>query len=180
MPRKGRSAKGAGLPGTASANRTDMANQTPPGLPYGEAGRLQAGMAQVPVPRQGPLPLPPPAPTAAGPGGPSGAPPALAQGPAPGVPAGSNPPASGLAQILAAAGSMAPPSGPGLSAPTARPDEPVTTGLPIGPGAGPEALAANGQMNRPSPLAMILNTTAQTTGSSVLANLAAAAAAQGL
>lgn len=30
---------------------------------------------------------------------------------------------------------------PNLSDPTARPNEPVTTGLPVGPGAGPEALA---------------------------------------
>jgi len=28
-----------------------------------------------------------------------------------------------------------------ITAPTERPDEPVTTGIPIGPGAGPEALA---------------------------------------
>jgi hypothetical protein len=29
---------------------------------------------------------------------------------------------------------------PNLSDPSARPDEPVTTGLPFGPGAGPEAM----------------------------------------
>jgi len=31
-----------------------------------------------------------------------------------------------------------------LAAPTERPNEPVTTGLPSGPGAGPEALMAGG------------------------------------
>lgn len=32
-----------------------------------------------------------------------------------------------------------------LTAPTQRPDEPITAGSPFGPGAGPEALVTNGQ-----------------------------------
>lgn len=32
-----------------------------------------------------------------------------------------------------------------LTAPTSRPDEPVTTGLPVGPGAGPEAIPPVGR-----------------------------------
>jgi hypothetical protein len=87
---------------------------------------------------------------------------------------------SGLASILAAATAQAPPSGPGLSGPTQRPNEPVTAGLPSGPGPGPEALQASGQLNQSSPLAMTLSTTARVTGSAVLANLAASAASQGL
>ena len=49
----------------------------------------------------------------------------------------------------AAPGATPPPQGPvpgslpGLSAPTQRPDEPVTHGLPMGPGAGPEVLSPN-------------------------------------
>ena len=50
----------------------------------------------------------------------------------------------------AAPGATPPPQGPvpgslpGLSAPTQRPDEPVTHGLPMGPGAGPEVLMNTG------------------------------------
>lgn len=44
-----------------------------------------------------------------------------------------------LAAALAAAQQAAPPTG-GIGAPTARPGEPVTAGLPSGPGSGPEAL----------------------------------------
>ena len=48
-------------------------------------------------------------------------------------------------------------SGPGVpqyqggafNAPSARPDEPITTGAPVGPGAGPEALSFVNPMSRP-------------------------------
>jgi len=43
---------------------------------------------------------------------------------------------------------LAPGDVPGLGDPTANPNEPVTAGLPIGPGAGPEAL---GIMTQDSP-----------------------------
>ena len=42
--------------------------------------------------------------------------------------------------VGAAAASVLPPVTGRLNAPTARPGVPVTTGLPMGPGAGPEAL----------------------------------------
>lgn len=51
-----------------------------------------------------------------------------------------------LAQALAQAQAMAPPQG-GLLAPSNRPSEPVTAGLPIGPGPGPEALGGMANMN---------------------------------
>lgn len=40
---------------------------------------------------------------------------------------------------------------PNLSAPSSRPDEPVTAGLPVGPGAGPEVMQPMG-----SPVRMTL------------------------
>lgn len=48
-----------------------------------------------------------------------------------------------LGAVLQAAQSAPAPSG-GLFAPTGRPAEPVTAGLPIGAGAGPEAVNAGG------------------------------------
>ncbi len=47
-----------------------------------------------------------------------------------------------------------------LSAPTVRPDEPVTAGLPIGPGAGPQALG----QSYGSPIADVLRRVAKATG----------------
>lgn len=44
-----------------------------------------------------------------------------------------------MAAAIAAAQGMAPPPG-GLARPSGRPDEAVTAGLRVGPGAGPEAL----------------------------------------
>jgi hypothetical protein len=68
-----------------------------------------------------------------------------------------------------------------LSGPTARPNEPVTAGLPIGAGPGPEAMP-------PSPLTMApeggklsdtLTQIAQRTGSSAMAALAQRAQGMG-
>jgi hypothetical protein len=42
---------------------------------------------------------------------------------------------------------QAPPAPPDLYRPTERPDEPVTHGLPVGPGAGPESLQVTGAAN---------------------------------
>jgi hypothetical protein len=48
---------------------------------------------------------------------------------------------------------MIPPdSVPSPTAPTMYPDEPLTAGLPSGPGAGPEALPMGLSMNRPDPV----------------------------
>lgn len=54
------------------------------------------------------------------------------------IPIAGNPHAKSLAQAMPS--NIPPGSLPGLDAETAYPNEPVTTGLPIGPGAGPEAL----------------------------------------
>jgi hypothetical protein len=109
------------------ANRQDMSRVTPgqipgqpafapTGLPYGDAQRLMQAQQQVAIPasRQGPAPSPSPV---SGGGAPMRAP--SPQRPQPGAP--------NLADLL--------------SRPTLRPNEPVTTGLPVGPGAGPEAFA---------------------------------------
>ena len=53
--------------------------------------------------------------------------------------------------------------------PTARPQEPVTAGLPVGPGPGPEAL----QMRRGSPVGEIMREVARASGDPFLAELAA-------
>lgn len=56
---------------------------------------------------------------------------------------------SATAARMAAAGGggrgPAPGQIPGLDTPTLRPDEPVTTGLPTGPGGGPDVLGLGGQ-----------------------------------
>lgn len=46
-----------------------------------------------------------------------------------------------MAAALQAALASRPPASQGLLAPTARPAEPVTQGLPVGAGAGPEVLS---------------------------------------
>lgn len=58
------------------------------------------------------------------------------------VPMGSSPVSSAPLQQAPAAPVPAPGTLPHLE-PTNRPNEPVTTGLPFGPGAGPEAIAPN-------------------------------------
>lgn len=71
----------------------------------------------------------------------------LPQAPPPGTPPPSGPPGSGggappgFGGAIDAASAMQPPSQL-LSDPTARPGEPLTHGMPFGPGAGPEALQA--------------------------------------
>lgn len=169
MPRKRAGAAGVGLPGTPSANRTDMAIKTPTGLPYGEAGALQAAQQAVPLPQdvpgagQGATPPPPT---------PSNGPTPIA--PPGGLGAGSNAPVGPptLQDILAAAGQMQPPGTP--SNVSQRPNEPVTAGLPSGPGPGPEILGIN--QPGPSQLAQTLQAAADASGSGLLANLAAQAA----
>lgn len=62
--------------------------------------------------------------------------------------------------------------------PTERPNEPVTTGVPSGPGPGPEALGAFGQ-GLGENMAQMLGAAAQAAGSPTLDFLARQAAAQG-
>lgn len=56
-----------------------------------------------------------------------------------------------------------------LTAPTNRPNEPLTAGLPSGPGPGPEAM----MMRQGSPTAKVLRDISRATGDSYLADLAA-------
>jgi hypothetical protein len=86
----------------------------PNGLPYGERKQLETSMSAVPM------------------SGPSGA--VAPPSPAPGGP----PDQAALMQALQ---NYQPPQGD-LTAPTANPNEPVTAGLPSGPGPGPGTMQA--------------------------------------
>ena len=124
MPRGG---KRRGTPGKAYSNRTDLNNsrqpiKVAPGQAYG-AAQMQREAQQV-LPVAG-TPVPSPA------------------GPAPAAPGG------------AAAGAAAAPAGPmpgeltPLGAPSQRPGEPVTAGLPVGMGPGIEAMGGALEANDP-------------------------------
>lgn len=92
--------------------------KVPTGLPYGQGEQMADAQKALPLPGPGTRPQPQRAPA----------------GPSP-VPAA---PVDPIAAAITAAQSMPPPPG-GLLAPSTR-NEPVTAGLNIGPGAGPEAL----------------------------------------
>lgn len=95
--------------------------QFPTGLPYGKQKALEEQAAALPQARR--PAMPPPAQTS-----PMNSQPAPTGAPQP------NP----LQQIVQQGWDI-PPATP-FGAPTQRPLEPVTAGLPVGPGAGPEAL----------------------------------------
>jgi hypothetical protein len=108
-------------------NRADLTRptaQTVPGQQYGEAAQQRAGMQVIPLPVQQQARPPLPQPAAGG-----------AVSSAPGVPSA----VPGAAMVGA--------NGP-LTRPSERPNEPVTHGLPVGPGAGPEALQGVGAAAR--------------------------------
>lgn len=97
----------------------------PVDVPYGEGERMVESQRRTPVPLA------------------SGAGPAGAGSPSPAPGGGSrttlpNDPAQRLAMAVQAMRGMTPPAG--LDAPSQRPNEPFTTGLDVGPGAGPEIL----------------------------------------
>lgn len=113
MPRGGgRGGKRQGTPGTAYSNRSDL-TQAPSAAP----GQTY-GVAAQQLRAQATAPLPK-----------QGAPPA-AGGSAPAGPS----PAGAAPQVVP--GGLGP-----LDAPSDRPGEPLTAGMPSGPGPGPEALA---------------------------------------
>lgn len=113
MPRpKKPQTQGGYAPGQNPGGAPAQAPKAPTGLPYGQHQQLVDAQRQVPLP--GPTPQPPPA---AGPG--SGAP---------------------MMDAAQAALGLRPPPAGGLLRGTDRPDEPVTAGLPTGPGPGPEVL----------------------------------------
>lgn len=160
-----RTAKSAAL----KTNRTDL-NQpgpqqpvrSPTGLPYGEAKSLEQAQRSMPLP--------------AGNGSvtPTQANPAQGQGVRPVPP---TPAPDPMASVLGAAQAH-PFQSVGLGVGTQRPSEPVTTGLTVGPGAGPEAMV--GVPNRQGPVSSTLKTLAASTGSQSLAAMAAVAEGQGL
>jgi hypothetical protein len=159
MPRTGRGGARQGTPGTAYANRTDlnrsMPIETATGQGYGVAAEQQAAQRAIPVASQ---------PT---PGAQLGNP---AQGPGvvPQVPATVN---EQIAPEL--------PAYPGelkFAHPTDYPNEPITAGIPMGDGPGPEALVST----RPT-VANLLGGLASTPGASAtLLDLASAARNLGL
>jgi len=110
MPRKGKGGARDGKPGGGYTNRSDLvqAPRAATGQTYGEAGRQIAAQKAVPLPAAAPTPTPGAAATSPGPTSP--------RGPSP-------------IDVLAAM--------PGLMDPSMRPNEPVTAGLPIGPGQSP-------------------------------------------
>lgn len=118
-----RGGRRTGTKGTAYSNRTDLQGPTAPtGLPYGDRAKLVAAQKAVPM----------------------GAPPGPAS---PAAPAGLPPSQPGAAGPAPAPGQVHP---GGLTGPSQRPGEPVTAGLPIGAGPGPEVLSMNqGSPNDP-------------------------------
>ncbi len=103
----------AGRPGTAYSNRSDLHQpvKVADGGEYGSRKMLAQAQQVVPLPQQPPIPA-------------AGGPPSAAGGAAP-PPA----PQPGLT-----------PGELDFERASERPDEPVTAGLPVGPGPGPEAL----------------------------------------
>lgn len=163
MPRTGRGGARQGTPGTAYPNRSDLTPTAPVPVqaatnqPYGEAGQQEAAQRVLPV-------APPPA--VPSPGGGGGAP--VPGGAGPGAPAPQGP----------VPGQMP------WTHPTQRPNEPVTAGLPTGPGAGPEALSGVGALssaqngNPQATLRDVLGQMASQPGaSSVVKDMASAAGA---
>lgn len=158
MPRGGRR---AGSPGGSYSNRTDLAQQqnkvpsmVAPGQPYGARKAELDAQKTLPIassPNVTPMPQAPSPQPAQGGG----------QGP------------SSLGQLLSSVG-------PGLDQDlyrqSERPDEPVTHGADLGPGADSSILPQGQGANN---IASILQSAFQATGDSGLGNLAALAARSG-
>ena len=119
MPRGG---KRQGKPGTPYQNRSDLtqAPSAAPGQTYGVQAQQLRAQQTAPLPKQ--------------------APPSLA--PAAGPPGGPTPPGAQPTQAPMQPGGLGP-----LHAPTDNPNQPLTAGLPSGPGPGPEALAGQSASN---------------------------------
>jgi len=160
MPRNRPGGMRNGAPGTPYPNRTDLNKQ--PSLPARVATDQTYGKATAQLQAQRTVPMAPPPTVMAPPGG--AASPLVPQ---PGVP------------------QMAPPGPePGSFGPldrfTERPGEPITHGAPFGPGAGPEVLPQGPAVPASGNLSSLLNQIAQTSGSPVIAAMAAHAAANGV
>ena len=121
--------------------------RVPTGLPYGQHQMLQNAQRQMPVA-----------------GGTSST-------PGPVTPGNPGPLPPDHPQVLQAAQNFTPPIMP-LSRPSSRPLEPIQSGIPNGPGPGPEALAGNAFPQAGGQLSSLLAQMAQHTGSSAIALLA--------
>ena len=153
---------------SASANRTDLLSPAPVTTVGGQTYGDQA--AQMQAQRTIPMANGPVMPTAQAPQSPG----------APTPPGGA--PGDLLQQTLAH-------NGPGdmtLTRPTERPNEPVTHGLPVGAGAGPEALQGIGAASRNSAIeggtlsTLLASMAAQPTATSAIQFLAGRAASGSL
>ena len=102
--------------------RPPRAPKVASGQAYGQRQAQTRTLASIPAPSR-------PAPSQGGGGGP-----------------GSGGPVDPAAALNTAATNFQPPALTPLDAPTQRPNEPVTTGLPVGAGAGPEALGDTGEV----------------------------------
>ena len=112
----------------------------PTGQPYGMAQDQRAALAEMPLPTGGGAPPPgPPMDPSMGPPMDPMADPAMAGAPM-----------DPMAMALQEAQMMAPPGDGMLSGPTASPDVPWQNGLPVGPGAGPEALQRTNARRSPN------------------------------
>ena len=141
MPHARSSSPGKLQPNRADLTKTPLPVEAAPNQGYGVAAAQRAAQQAIPMG----------APAAPGPGGGSLA------------PAGAAPTPQAQPQAP-----LAVPGGNGaLSRPTERPNEPVTHGLPMGPGGGPEALTGIGAAARQ-------NVVGQGTLTNLLTNLAAA------
>lgn len=137
-------------PGGSGGPPAVQAPAAPTGMPYGDHQASIQSQATIPLPGGGPPSAP------SGPGGPM---------PPPGGAPGGGP--AGLMQALMAAHGANPPHPDGILAPTSRTTEPVTAGLGIGAGPGPELI---GQV--PNPMVDTMKRVAQLTGDARLGALA--------
>lgn len=147
---------------TPKPNRSDLTKPLPieaaPNQGYGEAAAQRASQQAIP------MGLPSVAPTQAAPA------PSPAPSPTPSV--------GGIQSVL---GTPLAGANGALTRPTERPNEPVTHGLPVGPGAGPEALQGIGAAARQSTIEqgtlahLLTSLAAQPTATSAIQDLAARA-----
>jgi hypothetical protein len=170
MPRTRQGGLRPGTPGRAYPNRQDLAAQ--PDLPARVATGQTYGKAQAQLQAQRQVPMAPPPTLIAPAGGPGGPPPPGATSPL--VPPAGAPPVPAGGPPLPEPGSFGP-----VDRYTERHGEPVTSGIPLGAGPGPEALLAGPISPAANNLSSMLNQMAAASGSQAVLALAQHAAANG-